>query len=57
MIKRLVAKTKVLRAYLDGNSRGKTQDVHGRDYRQVFDRYGFKIMVDEYLSGNTWGVK
>lgn len=55
-IKRRIANVRVYRAYLTNNRRGKREDVHGRSYRSVYERYGHKIMAEEYLDCNTWCV-
>ena len=32
----------------------KKEDVHGRNYQYVYDMFGHREMVAEYLSSNSW---
>ena len=41
-------------AYLTNNRWGKREDVHGRDYRYVYKKFGHQEMLAEYRYGNTW---
>jgi len=56
-MKYTVARINVWLAYWLWNRRGKREDVHGRRYRQVYRKFGNKVMAKEFLNGNTWYVK
>lgn len=55
--KRDFASTKVLAAYESNNAGAKTVDVHGRTYRQTYEKFGHAAMVTEYLTTNSWFIK
>lgn len=55
-MKRLKAHFKVFMAFLMNNKHGKRCDVHGRLYKQVYEKFGHKVMVDEYLTSNSWFI-
>lgn len=47
----------VLFAYLTNNKGGKQEDVYGRSYRYVFEKFGFDAMLEDYKHDNSWKVK
>ena len=48
---------KVYTAFITNNCHGKKKDVHGREYREVYEKFGHIKMVNEYLTTNTWLIK
>lgn len=53
----LIADLKVYLAYKTNNKKGKQEDVHGREYKDVYRKFGHEAMVKEYLNKNTWLIK
>lgn len=53
----MIAYFKVLRAFFTNNKNGKKLDVHGRNYRDVYKKYGHKVMLYDYLHGNSWCIR
>lgn len=47
---------KVYWAYITNNKGKKQYDVHGRSYRDVYEKFGHYCMCEEYLSENTWQI-
>lgn len=54
---RLLAGLKVSIAYWTNNNGGKQEDVHGRSYRYVYEKFGRECMRDEYMHENSWLIK
>ena len=57
LFKKIHPHIKVRLAYRRNNSGCKSVDVHGRTYKSVYEKFGHKVMVEEYLHGNTWLIK
>lgn len=56
MEKGLIDHIIVFLAFLSNNGTGKQKDVHGRQYRDVYKKFGHMAMVQEYRDKNSWGI-
>lgn len=50
----LPLKIRVMIAGLTNNFFGKRVDLHDRNYRYVYKKFGHKIMLDEAKNENSW---
>lgn len=52
----MVKHIRVFFAFLTNNYFGKREDIHGRNYRYVYKKFGHAAMVNDYMDGNSWYV-
>ena len=41
-------------AILTNNCFGNPKDLHGRKYKDVYKEFGYRAMIKEYLTDNSW---
>jgi hypothetical protein len=54
MFKIIKAHILVSIAILTNNCFGKTKNLHGKKYKEACKEFGYRAMIKEYLTDNSW---